>query len=107
MTDAVHAALAVMKSDHCFEEADVLAVSLSGEFAVRAKNEAPHTIRRLARVSTTGFSGKKTALWTRRWYLGYALLVPIAYLGLLASRYFQYLDLAQCHSIFSQAHLGV
>ena len=59
MTDAVHAALAVMKSDHGFEDADVLAVSLSGEFAVRAKNEAPHTIRRLALVSPTGFSGKK------------------------------------------------
>lgn len=59
MTDALHAALTVMKSDHGFEDADVLAVSLSAEFAVRAKNEAPHTIRRLALVSPTGFSGKK------------------------------------------------
>jgi pimeloyl-ACP methyl ester carboxylesterase len=59
MTDAVHAALAVMKSEHGFEDADVLAVSLSGEFAVRAKTEAPQTIRRLALVSPTGFSGKK------------------------------------------------
>jgi pimeloyl-ACP methyl ester carboxylesterase len=59
MTDALHAALAVMKSEHGFEDADVLAVSLSGEFAVRAKTEAPHSIRRLALVSPTGFSGKK------------------------------------------------
>ena len=59
MTDALHAALAVMKSDHGFEDADVLAVSLSAEFAVRAKTEAPQTIRRLALVSPTGFSGKK------------------------------------------------
>lgn len=59
MTDALHAALAVMKSDHGCEVADVLATSLSSEFAVRAKTEAPHTIRRLALVSPTGFSGKK------------------------------------------------
>jgi pimeloyl-ACP methyl ester carboxylesterase len=59
MTDALHAALAFMRADQGSEVADVLAVSLSGEFAARAKNEAPHTIRRLALVSPTGFSGKK------------------------------------------------
>jgi pimeloyl-ACP methyl ester carboxylesterase len=37
----------------------VLAVSLSSEFAARAKCEAPQTIRRLALVSPTGFSGRK------------------------------------------------
>jgi pimeloyl-ACP methyl ester carboxylesterase len=59
MTDALHAALAVIQSEHAGEVADVLALSLSSEFAARAKNEAPHTIRRLALVSPTGFSGKK------------------------------------------------
>ncbi len=59
MTDALHAALAVIQSEHGGAVPDVLAVSLSGEFAVRAKTEAPHTIRRLALVSPTGFSGKK------------------------------------------------
>ena len=59
MTDALHAALAVIQSEHGGQAADVLAVSLSCEFAVRAKTEAPQTIRRLALVSPTGFSGKK------------------------------------------------
>jgi pimeloyl-ACP methyl ester carboxylesterase len=59
MTDALHAALAVMKSEQGAAAADVLAVSLSSEFAARAKDEAPQTIRRLALVSPTGFSGRK------------------------------------------------
>jgi pimeloyl-ACP methyl ester carboxylesterase len=41
MTDALHAALAVMKSEQGAACADVLAVSLSSEFAARAKFEAP------------------------------------------------------------------
>ncbi len=59
MTDALHAALALIKSENGGDAADVLAVSLSSEFAVRAKDEAPNSIRRLALVSPTGFSGKK------------------------------------------------
>jgi pimeloyl-ACP methyl ester carboxylesterase len=59
MTDALHAALAIIKSEQGAAAADVLAVSLSSEFAARAKCEAPHSIRRLALVSPTGFSGRK------------------------------------------------
>lgn len=59
MTDALHAALAVIKSEQNDAAADVLAVSLSSEYAARAKCEAPQSIRRLALVSPTGFSGRK------------------------------------------------
>jgi pimeloyl-ACP methyl ester carboxylesterase len=59
MTDALHAALAIIQSENGGKVADVLAVSLSTEFAARAKYEAPHSIRRLALVSPTGFRGKK------------------------------------------------
>ena len=59
MTDALHAALAFIQSEHGGAAVDVLAVSLSCEFAVRAKCEAPQSIRRLALVSPTGFRGKK------------------------------------------------
>ena len=59
MTDALHAALRLIQSEQNGQAADVLAVSLSGEFAARAKCEAPQSIRRLALVSPTGFSGKK------------------------------------------------
>ena len=59
MTDALHAALDTIQSENGGEAADVLAVSLSSEFAARAKCEAPQNIRRLALVSPTGFSGKK------------------------------------------------
>jgi pimeloyl-ACP methyl ester carboxylesterase len=37
---------------------DVLALSLTSEYAARASAEAPDSIRRLAMVSPTGFSGK-------------------------------------------------
>ena len=59
MTDALHAALAFIKSEQNGQAADVLAVSLSGEFAARAKCEAPQSIRRIALVSPTGFSGSQ------------------------------------------------
>lgn len=59
MTDALHAVLAIIQSEHGGQVADVLAVSLSSEFAARAKHEAPQNIRRLALVSPTGFSGAK------------------------------------------------
>ena len=59
MTDALHAALAVIQAEHGGAAVDVLAVSLAGEFAARANCEAPHSIRRLALVSPTGFRGAK------------------------------------------------
>lgn len=62
MTDALHAALAFIQSEHGGAAVDVLAVSLSCEFAVRAQCEAPPSIRRLALVSPTGFRGKNCAM---------------------------------------------
>jgi pimeloyl-ACP methyl ester carboxylesterase len=59
MTDALHAALAFIKSEQNGQAADVLAVSLSGEFAARAKCEAPQSVRRIALISPTGFSGSQ------------------------------------------------
>ena len=59
MTDAVLAVIARMRQDHGAEPVDVLAVSLSCEFAARAQCESPGAIRRLALVSPTGFSRSK------------------------------------------------
>ncbi|MSQ74459.1 MAG: alpha/beta hydrolase [Rhodoferax sp.] len=59
MTDALHAALTAIQAEQGGAAVDVLAVSLAGEFAARAKCEAPHSIRRLALVSPTGFRGAK------------------------------------------------
>lgn len=59
MTDAVLAVLAHMRNQHGGSAVDVLAVSLSGEYAARAACEAPDAVRRLALVSPTGFSGRK------------------------------------------------
>jgi len=59
MTDAIHALLAHMREAHGVEAIDVLGVSLAVEFVVRAQQEAPHTVRRMALVSPTGFSGPK------------------------------------------------
>lgn len=59
MTDAIHAVLAAIAQRHGDLAVDVLAVSLSSEFAARAAMEAPERIARLALVSPTGLSGRK------------------------------------------------
>ena len=58
MTDALQLALRAIQAESGGVAADVLAVSLSCEFAARASCETPQLIRRLAMVSPTGFSGK-------------------------------------------------
>ncbi len=59
MTDALQLALAVIHAESGGVAADVVALSLSCEFAARASCETPQLIRRLAMVSPTGFSRKK------------------------------------------------
>jgi pimeloyl-ACP methyl ester carboxylesterase len=59
MTDAVHAVVAHLRAAHGGAPVDVLALSLSSEFAARASVEAPGSIGRLALVSPTGFIGKR------------------------------------------------
>ncbi|MCY7306366.1 MAG: alpha/beta hydrolase [Rhodoferax sp.] len=59
MTDAVHDLVGWIAARHEGRPVDVLAVSLSVEFAVRAAVEAPESIRRLALVSPTGMNGKQ------------------------------------------------
>jgi pimeloyl-ACP methyl ester carboxylesterase len=59
MTDALQWALAVIQAESGGVAADVVALSLSCEFAARASCETPQLIRRLAMVSPTGFSRKK------------------------------------------------
>ena len=59
MTDAIHAVLAAIAVRHGDSAVDVLAVSLSGEFAARAATEAPQRIARLALVSPTGLMGHR------------------------------------------------
>jgi len=56
MTDAVHEALHFAAARHGGAAVDVMALSLATEFAARAAVEAPHTVRRLALVSPTGFN---------------------------------------------------
>ena len=59
MTDALIAVLAHMRAQLGVSAVDVLALSLSGEFVVRAQSEKPDWVRRVALVSPTGFSGRK------------------------------------------------
>ena len=59
MTDAILAVLAHIRSSHGGVAVDMVAVSLSCEYAARAACEASDAVRRLALVSPTGFSGKK------------------------------------------------
>jgi len=59
MTDAIHAVLDLLAREHGALPVDVLALSLSSEFAARAAMEAPHRIGHLALVSPTGLSRLK------------------------------------------------
>ena len=59
MTDAIHAVLELLGREHGPSPIDVLALSLSSEFAARASMEAPQRIAHLALVSPTGLSRLK------------------------------------------------
>jgi pimeloyl-ACP methyl ester carboxylesterase len=59
MTDALQLALTAIQAESGGVAADVVALSLSCEFAARVSVETPQLIRRLAMVSPTGFSGQK------------------------------------------------
>jgi len=59
MTDAVHAAIAWTQAQTGAAAVDALGVSLGCEFVVRAQQEQPDRIRRVALVSPTGFSRSK------------------------------------------------
>ena len=58
MTDALHAAVALIRERMGDQPVDALAVSLSCEFLARAATEAPEQFRSLALVSPTGLAGK-------------------------------------------------
>jgi pimeloyl-ACP methyl ester carboxylesterase len=59
MSDAVIAVIAHMRARQGGAPVDVLALSLSCEYAARASVEVSGSVRRLAMVSPTGFSGKR------------------------------------------------
>ena len=58
MTNAILACLECISARHGGAAVDVVALSLSGEYAVRAQTEQPQRVRRLALISPTGFNGK-------------------------------------------------
>jgi pimeloyl-ACP methyl ester carboxylesterase len=58
MTHALIEALEYIAAQHGGAAVDVVALSLSGEYAVRAQTEVPQRVRKLALISPTGFNGK-------------------------------------------------
>jgi pimeloyl-ACP methyl ester carboxylesterase len=58
MTDAIHAAVDLIRQQTGAQSVDALAVSLSCEFLTRAATEAPAHFRSLALVSPTGLGSK-------------------------------------------------
>jgi pimeloyl-ACP methyl ester carboxylesterase len=58
MTDAVLACLQIIAMRNSESYVDVVALSLSGEFAVRAQSEQGQLVRTLTLISPTGFNGK-------------------------------------------------
>jgi pimeloyl-ACP methyl ester carboxylesterase len=59
MTDAIHAALAMIADRFTRAPVDAMALSLSCEFLARAACENPQRMRSLAFVSPTGFNGTR------------------------------------------------
>lgn len=58
MTQALIESLEFIAAQHGDLAVDLVALSLSGEYAVRAQAEEPQHVRRLALISPTGFNGK-------------------------------------------------
>jgi pimeloyl-ACP methyl ester carboxylesterase len=58
MTDGIHALIREIRSQYGPGPIDAMALSLSAEFLARAATEAPHTLRRLALISPTGFNNR-------------------------------------------------
>jgi pimeloyl-ACP methyl ester carboxylesterase len=58
MTDAVLDCLQTIATRNSESSVDVVALSLSGEFAVRAQSEQGQLVRTLTLISPTGFNGK-------------------------------------------------
>jgi pimeloyl-ACP methyl ester carboxylesterase len=55
MTDAIHAAVREIQSNHGDTAIDIAALSLGCEFAARAATETPNVFRSVALISPTGF----------------------------------------------------
>jgi pimeloyl-ACP methyl ester carboxylesterase len=55
MTDAIHAAVREIQSNHNDAAIDLVALSLGCEFAARAATETPNAFRSVALISPTGF----------------------------------------------------
>ena len=62
MTDAIHALVARIRTEHNGAPVDALALSLGCEFLARAAQESPADFRSVALVSPTGFNGTKPRL---------------------------------------------
>jgi pimeloyl-ACP methyl ester carboxylesterase len=56
MTDALHAVIEVARADQGGSAVDLLALSLSSEYAARAATERPAAVRSLALIAPTGFN---------------------------------------------------
>jgi pimeloyl-ACP methyl ester carboxylesterase len=85
MTDAIHVVLELLDSEYGPSPIDVLALSLSSEFAARAAMEAPQRIAHLALVSPTGLSRLKA----RRGEPGSTAYLPRLHAAVLWPRWSQ------------------
>lgn len=70
MTDAVHAMVARIRTEHHGAQVDALALSLGCEFLARAAQESPANFASVALVSPTGFNGKKPRLGSAQSLVG-------------------------------------
>ena len=82
MTDAIHQLAMRLVADHDNQPIDVVALSLSAEFAARAANEWPQAFATLGFISPTGFSGDKV----QRGAPGSTRGISWLYKGLTASK---------------------
>ena len=78
MTDAVLALIEVMRQANGGAAVDVLGLSLASEYVARAQRDAPHSMRRVALVSPTGFSRAKRRYGPPESTLGLAWLYKTA-----------------------------
>jgi pimeloyl-ACP methyl ester carboxylesterase len=78
MTDAIHAATAAIRARHGHAAIDLIALSLSSEYAARAALEEPDAYRSLGLISPTGFERSTRGNGPDQSHRGSALVLSAA-----------------------------
>ena len=106
MTDAIHAATEAIRKRHAGAAIDVIALSLSSEYAARAAAERPEAYRSLGLISPTGFERRRSSEGPDGANRGNRLVLSAVSAGLWSRPMFDLLTTAPSIRFFLQKTWG-